>query len=131
MLNTSTFPKKKKKKNHFVIMPSGGMYFEASIFLRDVVPSSMLHPLKFLEVIIPPADTHYMSLGSSAYEDCDKTVSYLQETLSRPGWLTLRIYFQDFQCLDEASPYRRSVVSREQGLWTIVAMYERILFPLS
>lgn len=128
-------------KNRFVIMPCGGVYFEApestpcrfeaSIFLRDVVPSRMLHLLKFLEVVIPPADPDYMSSESSAYEDWGKTVSYLQETLSHPGWLTLRIHFQDFRCLDEASPYRRSLISREHGLQTIIAMYERILFPLT
>ena len=90
----------------------------------------MLHLLKFLEAVIPPADPDYMSSESSAYTDWDKAVAYLQETLC-PGWLTSRIYFHDFRCLHEASPYRKSVISREQGIQTIIAMYERILVPLS
>lgn len=127
-------------KNHFVIMPFGGVYyeapkstplqFEASVFLRDVVPSRLLHLLKFLEVVIPPADPDYMSSESSAYKDWDKTISYLQRTLY-PGQLTLRIYFHDFRCLIEASPYRKSFISREQGFQTIIATYDRILLPLS
>lgn len=82
-------------------MSCGGVYFgslkstprrvEASIFLRDVVFSRMLHLLKFLEAVLPPADPDYMSSETSAHKDWDKTVSYLQETLCPGWWLTLRM----------------------------------------
>lgn len=68
-----------------------------------------------------------MSLGSSVYEDWDKTVSYLQDTLIH-SWLTVRVYFQDFLSLDATFPYRRPSISRDQNQQTVVAMYERIFF---
>ena len=127
-------------KNRFMVMPGGGVYYKApkstphrfgaSIFLTDVVPPRMLYLLKFLEVVIPPADPDYMFSELSAYKDWEATVSYLRETFY-PEWLAFRIYFHDFRCLNEASPYRKSAISREQGIQTIIAIYERILLPLS
>ncbi|ODM15043.1 hypothetical protein SI65_09538 [Aspergillus cristatus] len=122
-------------------MPSGGRFYkaakpavpdrlEASIFSRDIVPLRMLHSLKFLEIVFPPADLGYISLRSPAHQDWVETTSYVEDKLNLSR-LTLRVYFHGFRSLSDATPHRRSVLTREEGMQTTISMYELIASPLS
>lgn len=90
----------------------------------------MLHSLRFLEIVFPPADPGYISLGSPAHQDRVGNISYVENKLNLPC-LALRIYFHGFHPLSDVTSHRRRVVVRKEGMQTIVSMYELITTPLS
>ncbi|OJJ85894.1 uncharacterized protein ASPGLDRAFT_1290912 [Aspergillus glaucus CBS 516.65] len=122
-------------------MPSGGPFYaaakpavldrlEASIFLRDVLPPIMLYSLKFLEIIFPPTIPGCIFLGSPAHQNWIETISYVQGKLNLPR-LTLRIYFPNLRSFQDKMLHRKSALTREEGMQSIVSMHESITSPLS
>lgn len=124
-------------RNRFVVKPPGRYdspacesdHADASVFLQNTVPSDMLHYLRSLEFVFPPADSNYLSIESPVYKEWARTIEHVKEHLNQPA-LMIRVHFSDFMFPRWATKHGRSDLTREEGM-EIVSMYQRILTPLS
>lgn len=107
---------------------------EASIFLCDFMAPDMLYHLRSLELVFPlieGKEPGYISANSPAHHDWTEAIAYARDKLNLPS-LTIRIYFQDFRTYKEASRHRKSAsLTRDEGMRTIIAVYELLVSPLS
>jgi hypothetical protein len=125
-------------RNRFIVAPSKGCNYapentpgrlEASIFLRDVVPYLALRFLRFLEVVFPPFDDHYLRPQEPSYQDWLEMIDYVKNELTLPR-LTLRVYMADHHPSGQGVTPFCQKITKEQGT-TILKTYIRILSLLS
>lgn len=91
--------------------------------MTNVVSSSALHRLRFLEMVIPPFNEDYLRPHEPAYRDWLRTIGCVRGQLCLSS-LTMRVYigYGGF-------PYRAS--ANKVRLMTLFNMYERTLGPIS
>ncbi|KAI3400649.1 hypothetical protein diail_2361 [Diaporthe ilicicola] len=102
--------------------------FGASEFLREVVPTSCLSQLRFLEFVFPPlSHDSWPRDEHPAIQDWADTIEWLRPLINAPG-LTIRLVMADAS--EWSPPEDREDMTKAQGDAVLTA-YARILGPLA
>lgn len=117
-------------RNGFIVIPRNGLkplhsappYVEASLFLRNFMPTSAIFHLRSLEIVFPPSEEEYLHFSSFGYQDWVSTLAHLAQhgNLAR---LTLKIRMPDV-ILYGFPPLLRLQIN------LVLKMYIRVLKPL-
>ncbi|KAL1988385.1 hypothetical protein VTN96DRAFT_10068 [Rasamsonia emersonii] len=117
-------------RNRFIVMPRHGLQpvhstppqVEASLFLKNFMPTSAIFHLRSLEIVFPPSEDGYLHSDSWGYQDWLSTLSHLARhgNLAR---LTLMIRMPEI-ILYGFPPLLRIQINM------VLRMYIRVLRPL-